>query len=179
MDGVGGIRAQFPILERRVKNDKPLVYFDNAASKQKPRMVLDFMQDCYTRYYANVHRGAHTLSGEATDAFEVARGKVARFINAKYDHEVIFTCGTTDSINLVAASFGLKPGDVVLLSHLEHHSNIVPWQLQEGVEIRVVPLLDDGRIDLDAYETMLDGVTLVALSHASNALSSSVRRSFH
>ncbi|MGB1539826.1 MAG: aminotransferase class V-fold PLP-dependent enzyme, partial [Rickettsiales bacterium] len=175
---VEAIRKEFPILSRVVKHNKPLTYFDNAASKQKPRMVLDAMERCYTHYYANVHRGAHTLSGEATDAFEAARGKIARFINAKHDHEVIFTRGTTEAINLVAASYGnsrLKQGDVVLLSHLEHHSNIVPWQLlqaQAGIEIRPVPLLADGRIDMNAYGQMLQtgDVKLVALTHASNAL---------
>lgn len=171
------IRAQFPILSRTVKNGKPLSYFDNAASKQKPKLVLDAMNHCLTHYYANVHRGAHTLSGEATVAFEAARDKVAAFINAKHRHEVIFTRGTTESINLVASSFGqgLKKGDVILLSQSEHHSNIVPWQLlreRSGVEIRVVPLLADGRIDLDAYGDMLKtgDVKLVALAHASNAL---------
>lgn len=176
---VEAIREQFPILRRRVKNDKPLIYFDNAASKQKPQMVLDAMTDCQTRYYANVHRGSHTLSAEATDAFEAARRKVQRFINAKHDHEVIFTKGTTEAINLVAHSFGngLKPGDQILLSVSEHHSNIVPWQLlreRVGVEIKPVPLLEDGRIDLQAYADLLGAghgkVKLVAMTHASNAL---------
>ncbi|MBM3617210.1 MAG: SufS family cysteine desulfurase [Alphaproteobacteria bacterium] len=175
---VASIREEFPILSRRVGKDKPLVYFDNAASKQKPHLVLDAMEDIHCRYYANVHRGAHTLSAEATDAFEAARRKVQGFINAKHEHEVIFTRGTTDSINLVAASYGksaLKAGDVVLLSQSEHHSNIVPWQLlREQVAIHIVPLplLADGRIDLDAYESELKKgrVKLVAVGHASNAL---------
>lgn len=175
---VAAIREQFPILARRVKKDKPLVYFDNAASKQKPDAVLDAMEDVYSRYYANVHRGAHSLSAEATDAFEAARRKVQQFIGAKHEHEVIFTRGTTEAINLVAASYGrsaLKAGDVVLLSQSEHHSNIVPWQLlreQVAVEIQALPLLADGRIDLQAYETALKTgrVKLVAMGHASNAL---------
>lgn len=175
---VEAIREEFPILVRRVGKDKPLVYLDNAASKQKPHLVLDAMDDVHCRYYANVHRGAHTLSAEATDAFETARRKVQRFINAKHEHEVIFTRGTTDSINLVAASYGrshLKAGDVVLLSQSEHHSNIVPWQLlreQVAIKIQAVPLLADGRIDLDSYEAVLKTgrVKLVAVGHASNAM---------
>ena len=123
------IRAQFPILTRTVKHGRKLVYFDNAASKQKPRQVLEAMAHCYTHYYANVHRGAHTLSGEATDAFEAARRKVQHFINAKHDHEIIFTRGTTEAINLVASSFGqsLKAGDRVLLSTAEP-ATIAPAQ---------------------------------------------------
>lgn len=175
---VDAIREQFPILSRRVAKDKRLVYFDNAASKQKPHLVLDAMEDIQCRYYANVHRGNHTLSAEATDAFEAARRKVQHYLNAKHEHEVIFTRGTTESINLVAASFGksqLKDGDVVLLSYSEHHSNIVPWQLlreQVAIEIIPLPLLADGRIDLAAYEAELKTgrVKLAALGHASNAL---------
>lgn len=175
---VAGIRGQFPILARTVKHGKPLTYFDNAASKQKPHAVLDAMDDAHCRYYANVHRGAHTLSGEATDAFEAARRKVQGFIHARHDHEIIFTRGTTEAINLVAASFGrsaLKAGDVVLLSQAEHHSNIVPWQLlreRVAIEIKPVPLLADGRMDMTAYEELLEqgGVKLCALSHASNAM---------
>lgn len=172
------IREQFPILGRTVKHGTPLTYFDNAASKQKPNVVLDAMDDAHCRYYANVHRGAHLLSGEATDAFESARRKVQGFINAKHDHEVIFVRGTTEAINLVASSFGrsaLKEGDVVLLSQAEHHSNIVPWQLlreQVNVTIKPVPLLADGRMDMTAYEALLKtgDVKLCALSHASNAM---------
>lgn len=171
------IRAQFPILSRIVKNNKPLIYFDNAASKQKPLAVLEAMDGIYRRYYANVHRGAHTLSAEATNAFEEARRKVQAFVNAKHDHEIIFTRGATDAINLVASSFGnfLKAGDGVILSHSEHHSNIVPWQLlrdRVAVDIQAVPLLADGRFDLEAYEALLKKchVKLVALGHASNAM---------
>lgn len=175
---VDAIREQFPILSRVVKHGKPLTYFDNAASKQKPHAVLDAMDDAHCRYYANVHRGAHTLSGEATDAFEAARRKVQGFIHAKHDHEIIFTRGTTEAINLVAASYGrsqLKDGDVVLLSQAEHHSNIVPWQLlreQVKIVIKPVPLLADGRMDMDAYEALLKAgdVRFCALSHASNAM---------
>lgn len=174
---VESIREQFPILSRMVKHGKPLTYFDNAASKQKPHAVLDAMDDAHCRYYANVHRGAHTLSGEATDAFEAARRKVQGFINARHDHEIIFVRGTTEAINLVASSFGrgLKDGDVVLLSQAEHHSNIVPWQLlreQLAITIKPVPLLADGRMDMAAYESLLQtgDVKLCALSHASNAM---------
>lgn len=170
-------REQFPILSRRVRKDKPLVYFDNAASKQKPHAVLDAMEDIQCRYYANVHRGAHSLSAEATDAFEAARRKVQRYIHAKHEHEIIFTRGTTEAINLVAHSFGqsLKAGDVVVLSQSEHHSNIVPWQMlreRVAIEILPLPLLADGRIDLAAYEAELKKgrVKLAALGHASNAL---------
>lgn len=171
------MRAQFPILSRVVKHGRPLIYFDNAASKQKPQMVLDAMRECHTRYYANVHRGAHTLSAESTEAFEKSRQKIAAFINARHAHEIIFTRGATEAINLVASSFGqcLREGDVVVLSHLEHHSNIVPWQLlreRTGIELHPLPLLEDGRIDLDAFEVVLrqGRVKLAALSHASNAL---------
>lgn len=175
---VEAIREQFPILSRTVKHGRPLTYFDNAASKQKPLAVLEAMDDVHRRYYANVHRGAHTLSGEATDAFEAARRKVQRFIHAKHDHEIIFTRGTTEAVNLVAASYGrsrLRAGDVVLLSQAEHHSNIVPWQLlreQVAIVIKPVPLLADGRMDLQAYEELLKrgDVKFCALSHASNAM---------
>ncbi|MCH2547545.1 MAG: SufS family cysteine desulfurase [Alphaproteobacteria bacterium] len=175
---VEAIREEFPILSRTVKHGKPLTYFDNAASKQKPNTVLDAMDDAHCRYYANVHRGAHLLSGEATDAFEAARRNVQQFIHARHDHEIIFVRGTTEAINLVASSFGrnhLKAGDVVLLSQAEHHSNIVPWQLlREQVAIRIipVPLMDDGRMDMAAYEYLLkkENVKLCALSHASNAM---------
>lgn len=175
---VEAIRAEFPILARRVKHGKPLTYFDNAASKQKPKVVLDAMDDIHRRYYANVHRGAHTLSGEATDAFEAARRKVQGFVNAKHDHEIIFVRGATEGINLVASSFGrsqLKPGDVVLLSQAEHHANIVPWQLlreRVAIIIKPVPLLADGRMDIEAYEELLKqgDVKFCALSHASNAM---------
>jgi cysteine desulfurase / selenocysteine lyase len=175
---VEAIREQFPILARTVKHGKPLTYFDNAASKQKPHAVLDAMDDAHCRYYANVHRGAHRLSGEATDAFEAARRKVQGFINAQHDHEIIFVRGTTEAINLVASSYGrsqLKAGDVVLLSQAEHHSNIVPWQLlreQVAIVIKPVPLLADGRMDMAAYEALLKqgDVKFCALSHASNAM---------
>lgn len=175
---VEAIRAQFPILSRRVRHGQPLTYFDNAASKQKPHAVLDAMDDAHCRYYANVHRGAHTLSGEATEAFEAARRKVQGFIHARHDHEVIFVRGTTEAINLVASSYGrsrLKDGDVVLLSQAEHHSNIVPWQLlreQVKIVIKPVPLLADGRMDMDAYAALLQAgdVKFCALTHASNAM---------
>lgn len=175
---VNAVRAQFPILSRTVKHGKNLVYFDNAASKQKPLMVLNAMQDCYTRYYANVHRGAHTLSHESTDAYEAARLKLQQFIHAKYEHEILFTRGTTEAINLIAHSYGkhfLKAGDVVLSSFAEHHSNIVPWQLlrdEVAIQLQPIDLLQDGTLDLVAYENALKkgNVKLVAVNHASNAL---------
>ncbi|HMB77381.1 MAG TPA: cysteine desulfurase [Kiloniellaceae bacterium] len=170
------LRADFPILRQTV-HGAPLTYLDNGASLQKPRQVLDAMQAIYETRYANVHRGAHTMSQLATDAFEAARQKVAAFINAGDPAEVIFTRGTTESINLVAASYGrkyLKEGDEVVISCLEHHSNIVPWQLlrdQIGIEIKVAPIDDDGNLLFDAYLDLLGPKTkLVAMTHISNAL---------
>lgn len=176
---VEAIRAQFPILSRTVKNGKPLAYLDNAASKQKPKAVLAAMDACYSGYYANVHRGSHSLSMEATTAFEAAREKLRAFINAAHSHEVIWTKSTTESINLVANSFGsnLHAGDQIVVSTSEHHANIVPWQLlrdRRGVEIIPMPLLESGRIDLEALADHLGHaqgkVKMVAMTHASNAL---------
>lgn len=170
------VRADFPILARRVY-DKPLVYLDSAASAQKPRQVLEAMDLAATQHYANVHRGVHRLSQEATDLFERARERVRRFINAGSADEVIFTRGATEAMNLVAQSYGrafLQAGDEVILSTLEHHSNIVPWQMLReaiGIEIKVVPIGDDGAFDLEAYERLLSPRTkLVAVTHVSNAL---------
>jgi cysteine desulfurase/selenocysteine lyase len=173
---VDAVRRDFPILERRVY-DRPLVYLDSAASAQKPRPVLEVMDRALCGYYSNVHRGVHRLSQEATAAFEAARAKTARFLNAASADEIVFVRGATEGINLVAATFGrrhLVAGDEIILSHLEHHANIVPWQLlrqEKGVVLKVVPVDDEGRIDLDAYRSMLSPRTrLIAVTHISNAL---------
>ena len=170
------VRADFPILGQQIYG-KPLVYLDSAASAQKPRAVLEAMRACYETYYANVHRGVHYLSQRSTDAFEAARDKVAGFINAKSSDEIVFTRGGTEAINLVAASYGrkfLKAGDEVVISYLEHHSNIVPWQLlreQTGIVLKVVPIDDAGNLLLAEYERLLGPRTrLVAMTHISNAL---------
>jgi cysteine desulfurase / selenocysteine lyase len=173
-------RADFPILREQV-HGHPLVYLDNAATTQKPQSVIDALADYYARDNANVHRGVHTLSQRATDAYEAARGKVQRFINAAAPEEIVFTAGTTGAINLVAQSFArpiLAKGDEVLISAMEHHSNIVPWQLvceQTGALLKVVPVNDTGELELDAYERLLGPRTrLVAITHVSNALGSVV-----
>ena len=170
------LRRQFPILARRV-GDKPLVYLDNAASSQKPEVVLQTMDDYYRRYNANVHRGVHRLSEEATAAYEQARLKVARFIHAPSDKQVIFTRGTTEGINLVAQSWGranLGPGDEVLITEMEHHSNIVPWQIlrdQIGFTLRYIPLTDGGELDLSQLEALLTPRTkLLSFVHSSNVV---------
>jgi cysteine desulfurase / selenocysteine lyase len=169
------IRAQFPILKSKV-HGKPLVYFDNAATTQKPRSVIDAIRRYYESENANIHRGVHTLSREATDAYEAVRKKVARFINAD-NHEIIFTRGTTEGINLVASSWGgkfLRPGDEIILSALEHHSNIVPWQLiaeRIGAKIRVIPLNDRGELVMEEFDRALnDRTKMVAVAHVSNSL---------
>ena len=173
-------RAEFPILREHV-HGHPLVYLDNAATTQKPQSVIDTLVDYYARDNANVHRGVHTLSQQATDAYEAARGKVQRFLNAAALEEIVFTRGTTDAINLVAQSFArpmLEAGDEIVISAMEHHSNIVPWQLvcgQTGARLLVVPINDAGELDLDAYERLLGPRTrLVAMTHVSNALGSIV-----
>ncbi|WP_429210827.1 aminotransferase class V-fold PLP-dependent enzyme [Aeromonas veronii] len=170
------LRSQFPALAQEV-NGHPLVYLDNAATTQKPQAVLDAIVHYYGADNANVHRAAHALSGRATRAFETARETVARFINAPRSHEVIWTRGTTEAINLVAQSWGmseLKAGDEIILSTLEHHANIVPWQLvaqRTGAVIRVIPLDERGDLDLAAYHAMLGPRTrLVSVAHVSNAL---------
>ena len=175
---VARLRADFPILAERV-NGRPLVYLDNAATTQKPRAVLDALAMYYEHDNANVHRGVHTLSQRATDAYEAARANVARFVNARMPEEIVYTRGTTDGINLVAQSFArprLAPGDEILISAMEHHSNIVPWQLvcgQTGARLRVAPVNDAGELVLDAYAAMLGPRTkLVAITHVSNALGS-------
>jgi cysteine desulfurase/selenocysteine lyase len=173
---VEAIRADFPILHQEI-NGKPLAYLDNAASSQHPRVVIDSMSNYYERDHANVHRGVHTLSQRATDAFEAARENVRRFINARSTKEIIFVRGTTEAINLVAASFarpGIKPGDEILISWLEHHANIVPWQLlaeQTGAVLKVIPITPEGEVDFSAFEQLIGPRTrLLALAHVSNAL---------
>ena len=173
---VARYRADFPILAERVY-DKPLVFLDSAASAQKPQSVIDAMGFCYEHEYANIHRGVYWLSQQATQAYEDARIKVKRFINAASEREIIFTKGTTEAINLVATSYGgsqLKAGDEIILSHLEHHANIVPWQMLRdriGIEIKVVPIDDCGNFLLNEYEKLLSSRTrLVAVTQSSNAL---------
>ncbi len=173
---VARLRADFPILAERVY-DKPLVFLDSAASAQKPQCVIDAVSHCYSREYANIHRGVYWLSARATQAYEEARVKVQRFINAASEREIIFTKSTTEAINLVAASYGgatLKEGDEIILSHLEHHANIVPWQLLRqriGIEIKVAPIDERGNFLLEEFEKLLSPRTrLVAVTHTSNAL---------
>ncbi|MGN1263389.1 MAG: aminotransferase class V-fold PLP-dependent enzyme [Prevotella sp.] len=170
------IRNDFPILARKVY-DKPLVYLDNGATTQKPLCVLDAMREEYLNVNANVHRGVHYLSQKATDLHEAAREKVRSFINARSTNEIVFTRGTTESINLVAASFSdemMKEGDEVIVSVMEHHSNIVPWQLQaakKGIAIKVIPMTDEGALDLDEYEKLFSEKTrIVSVAHVSNVL---------
>ncbi|HQE44746.1 MAG TPA: aminotransferase class V-fold PLP-dependent enzyme, partial [Phycisphaerae bacterium] len=170
------IRQDFPILQQRI-NGRPLAYLDNAATTQKPRAVIDALQHYYARDNANIHRGVHELSVRATEGYERARTIVQRFLNAADPREIIFTRGTTEAINLVAASYGRKhigPGDEIIVSAMEHHSNIVPWQLlceQTGARLRVIPINDDGEILLDAYDALLTPRTrLVAVVHLSNVL---------
>ncbi|RMD63444.1 MAG: cysteine desulfurase [Alphaproteobacteria bacterium] len=170
------IRADFPILRQRV-HGQPLVYLDSAASAQKPRPVIEAMDRVYESAYANVHRGVHYMSQVATDAFEAGREKVARFLNAASSDEIVFTRNATEAFNLMASSFTrafLKPGDEVLISALEHHANIVPWQLareQFGIVLKVAPIDDDGNFLLDEFEARLGARTrLVSLTHVSNAL---------
>ncbi|MHC5201068.1 aminotransferase class V-fold PLP-dependent enzyme [Myroides sp. LJL119] len=172
---IKAIRDDFPILQEKV-NGKPLVYFDNAATSQKPKVVLNAIQEYYQTINANIHRGVHTLSQLATDAYELAREKVKNHINAPHLQEVIFTSGTTFGINLVANGFGqiLKPGDEILISYLEHHSNIVPWQFaaqKSGASLKVIPMNEKGELVLDELDSLLTQNTkIVAITHTSNAL---------
>lgn len=173
---IASIRSQFPILDREIYG-KPLIYFDNAATSQHPKCVIDRITDSYYRVNANVHRGVHTLSQEATEAHENARKRVQRFINARHSHEVIFTRGTTEAINLVAHSFGeafLHDGDEVIVTTMEHHSNIVPWQLlqsRKNITLRVVPIDERGVLDMEAFRNLFNEHTkLVCVMHASNVL---------
>ncbi|MGD1998282.1 MAG: cysteine desulfurase [Flavobacteriaceae bacterium] len=172
---IATIRADFPILQRTV-NDRPLVYFDNAATSQTPQQVIDVIAAYYQNYNANIHRGVHTLSQEATDRYEAARKTLQQHFNAKHTREVLFTSGTTHSINLVAFGFGslIKAGDEVIVSALEHHSNIVPWQMmceRSGAKLKVIPMTDMGTLDMNAYAELLNEKTrLVFVNHVSNAL---------
>ena len=170
------IRKDFPILHQEVYG-KPLAYLDNAATAQKPQVVLDALRAYYTADNANVHRGVHRLSERATEAYEGARRQIQRFLNAAHPREIVFVRGTTEGINLVAQAYGrwaLGPGDEVVITALEHHSNIVPWQIlceEKGAALRVVPINDAGEVDLEAYEKLLgDRSRLVAVAHVSNAL---------
>ena len=169
------IRKDFPILNRKI-NGKPLVYFDNAATSQTPQQVIDVIANYYSNYNANIHRGVHQLSQEATDQYEEARQKIQKHFNAKHAYEIIFTSGTTHSINLVAHGFGelLKKNDVVLVSALEHHSNIVPWQMlceKTGALLKVIPMTPEGELNMDEFETLLQlNPKLVFVNHISNAL---------
>mgnify|MGYP001823044479 FL=1 len=170
------VRRDFPILQRTV-HDKPLVYFDTAASAQRPLAVIDAVNDFYRNHNANIHRGVHTLSQEATEAYEQARVRIARFINAPSEQEVVFTRGTTESINLVAHSFvrpRLQQGDEILISWMEHHSNIVPWQMlceETGAVLKVIPINRHGELEMDALKEMLnERVKMLGIVHISNAL---------
>ncbi|MGO4772895.1 aminotransferase class V-fold PLP-dependent enzyme [Flavobacterium sp. W22_SRS_FK3] len=169
------IRADFSILSEKV-NGKPLVYFDNGATSQKPQIVIDAISKYYQEINANIHRGVHTLSQLATDAYEISRVKLQHHINARFTHEVLFTSGTTFGINLVANGFAsiLKPGDEVLVSALEHHSNIVPWQMlceKTGAVLKVIPINEEGELIMSAYESLLsDKTKIVTVNHISNAL---------
>jgi len=170
------IRQDFPVLWQRV-HDRPLVYLDNAATSQKPHAVLDRLMRYYREENANIHRGVHTLSVAATDAYDAARERVRQFINAADVREIVFVRGTTEAINLVAATYGrvhVGAGDEVVISEMEHHSNIVPWQMlceEKGARLRVIPMTDDGELQLDAYARLLGPRTrLVAVTHVSNAL---------
>lgn len=169
------LRKEFPILDQEV-HSKPLVYLDNAATTQKPQAVIDAIVHYYGQINSNVHRGVHTLSQRATDAFEATRGKLQRLVNAEHEHEIIYTTGTTGSINLVAHGFRslLGPGDEVVVSQLEHHSNLVPWQMlaqHTGATLRYIPILADGSLDLDEAQRLINPKTkLLAFNHISNAL---------
>lgn len=170
------IRADFPLLHQKV-NGYPLVYFDNGATSQKPKAVIDAINQYYSVYNSNVHRGVHYLSGKATDAYEEARVKAQRFINARRDVEINFTRGTTESVNLVAQTYGrkyVKAGDEIIISAMEHHSNIVPWQMlceEKGAKLCVIPMNDAGELMLEEYDKLLNERTrIVAVTHVSNAL---------
>jgi cysteine desulfurase/selenocysteine lyase len=172
---IQSIRAEFPILSQKV-NGKPLVYFDNAATSQKPKVVIDAITAYYEEINANIHRGVHKLSQLATDAYEISRSKIQHHINARHNHEVIFTSGTTYGINLVSNGFAaiLKAGDEVMVSNLEHHSNIVPWQMlceRTGAKLTVIPMNNQGELVLEEFEKLLSEKTkIVAVNHISNAL---------
>ncbi|MEP6683371.1 MAG: cysteine desulfurase [Parafilimonas sp.] len=173
---VAAIRKEFPVLERKVKG-KNLVYFDNAATAQKPKVVIDALVDYYQQYNANIHRGIHSLAEEATAAFEATRDTVKEFINAKYREEIIFTSGVTEGINLVASTYGrqnIKEGDEIIISAMEHHSNIVPWQmlcLEKKAKLKIIPVDDNGELMMNEYKKLITPKTkLVSIVHASNSL---------
>src|SRR5262245_40389085 len=172
---VARIKADFPILKRQV-HGKRLVYLDSASSSQKPIHVLDAMDEHYRNYYANIHRGVYTIAEESTAAYEAARAKVASFVNARHAHEIIFVRNATEAINLVAYSWAranLREGDPIVLTHMEHHANVVPWHIlaaERGVELRWIPLTDDYRLDLSDLDALLDGAKLLAISAMSNVL---------
>ena len=175
MIDVNKIRKDFPILKRKV-NGKDLIYFDNAATSQTPLQVIEVITDYYSRLNANIHRGVHQLSQEATDAYEEARIKIQKHFNAAESYEIIFTAGTTESINLVASGYNslLKPGDELIISALEHHSNIVPWQMlceKTGAILKVIPMTLNGSLDIKSYHSLLNSKTkLIFVNHVSNAL---------
>jgi len=175
MPNIQDIRNDFPILNQTV-NGKPLVYFDNAATSQKPQVVIDAISTYYNTINANIHRGVHTLSQLATDAYELSRQKIQQHINAKHAYEVLFTGGTTDGINRVASGFTtfLKPGDEVMVSAMEHHSNIVPWQMlceRTGAKLRVIPMNDKGELIIEEFEKLLtEKIKIVSVNHISNSL---------
>jgi cysteine desulfurase/selenocysteine lyase len=175
MFDINKIRSDFPILSRKV-NGQPLVYFDNAATSQTPNQVIDVITDYYTRLNSNIHRGVHKLSQEATEAYEGARKKIQQHFNAAHTHEIIFTAGTTESINLIASGYSsmLKKGDELVISALEHHSNIVPWQMlceKTGAELKVIPMTQKGTLDINILDSILSNKTrLVFVNHVSNAL---------
>ena len=171
------IRRDFPILDREVRPGVKLVYLDSTATSQKPAAVIEAMSEFYRRSNANIHRGVHTLAEEATGLYEGARAKVARFINAASVHEVVFTRNTTESINLVAQTWAraeVRSGDLVVLTEMEHHSNLVPWQMlaaEKGIRLEFMPVMDDGVLDLDAYRALLSqSPRLVSFTHMSNVL---------
>jgi cysteine desulfurase/selenocysteine lyase len=175
MFDVNKIRSDFPILSRQV-NGQPLIYFDNAATSQTPNQVIDVITDYYKRLNSNIHRGVHKLSQEATEAYEEARKTIKEHFNAAHAHEIIFTAGTTESINLVASGYTslMKTGDELIISALEHHSNIVPWQMlceRTGAQLRVIPMTQLGTLDMDVFGSLLsDKTRLVFVNHVSNAL---------
>ena len=171
------VRADFPILQKPIHGKHPLVYLDNAASTQRPQVVIDAITQCYSESYANVHRGIHALSERATDLYEASRRQVQQFVNAEFTNEIVFTSGTTAAINLVASSLGewvVEPGDEILLTVMEHHSNIVPWQQlaqRKGAIVKFVDIRDDGTIDLDLFQSMINRKTkIVSFASVSNVL---------
>jgi cysteine desulfurase / selenocysteine lyase len=174
---VAAIRHEFPVLSRFVKNNVPLVYLDNAATSQKPKVVIDALSNYYQNYNANIHRGIHTLAEEATAAYEATRDTVKAFINAAHREEIIFTSGVTEGVNLVASTWGrknIKKGDEIIISSLEHHSNIVPWQMlceEKEAILKVIPINDSGEIIMEGFERLLTERTkMVSIVHVSNAL---------